>query len=58
MTMKEPPSNGTLLSCMPVAVMAVVTGVDVVAGPGVGLLPLVSLGRPSPAWPGDGGVLP
>ncbi|WP_327342329.1 PP2C family protein-serine/threonine phosphatase [Streptomyces europaeiscabiei] len=52
MTMKEPPSNGTLLSCMPVAVMAVVTGVDVVAGPGVGLLPLVSLG---PAFSGLAG---
>ena len=49
MTVKKPPSDGTLLSFMPVAVMAVVTGVDVVAGPGVGLLPLVSLG---PAFSG------
>ncbi|MCC9710918.1 serine/threonine-protein phosphatase [Streptomyces sp. MNU76] len=49
MTMKKSPSNGTVLSCMPVAVMAVVTGVDIVAGPGVGLLPLVSLG---PAFSG------
>ncbi|MGW0712723.1 PP2C family protein-serine/threonine phosphatase [Streptomyces sp. NPDC002643] len=49
MTEKNPPSGGRLLSAMPVAVMAVVTGVDVVAGPGVGLLPLVSLG---PAFSG------
>jgi hypothetical protein len=49
MTSKEPQSHGALLSCMPVAVMAVVTGVDVVAGPGVGLLPLVSFG---PAFSG------
>lgn len=49
MTDRKPPSNRTVLSCMPVAAMAVVAGVDVVAGPGVGLLPLVSLG---PAFSG------
>ena len=48
MTDQRPSSNGTL-SCLPVAVMAVVAVVDVVAGPGVGLLPLVSLG---PAFSG------
>lgn len=46
---EKPPPSGTTLSWMPVAVMAAVAGVDVVAGPGVGLLPLVSLG---PAFSG------
>ncbi|KAB1139459.1 serine/threonine-protein phosphatase [Streptomyces luteolifulvus] len=49
MTDRKPPSSWTVLSCMPVVVMAVVASVDVVAGPGVGLLPLVSLG---PAFSG------
>ncbi|MEU9207752.1 PP2C family protein-serine/threonine phosphatase [Streptomyces sp. NPDC048415] len=49
MTDQKPAASGTVLSCMPVAVMAVVAAVDVVAGPGVGLLPLVSLG---PAFSG------
>lgn len=42
-------SGGALLSWMPVAVMTVVAAVDVIAGPGVGFLPLVSLG---PAFAG------
>lgn len=37
------------LSCLPAVVMAIVTVVDVTAGPGVGFLPLVSLG---PAFAG------
>ena len=49
MTDRKPSSNWTVLSWMPTVVMAVVAGVDVVAGPGVGLLPLVSLG---PAFSG------
>ncbi|MET9565875.1 PP2C family protein-serine/threonine phosphatase [Streptomyces tauricus] len=44
MIWKRPPPNGAALFAMPVAVMGVVALVDVVAGPGVGLLPLVSLG--------------
>ncbi|MGW0565990.1 PP2C family protein-serine/threonine phosphatase [Streptomyces tauricus] len=44
MICKRPPSNGAALFGMPIAVMVVVALVDVVAGPGVGLLPLVSLG--------------
>ncbi|WP_409473630.1 PP2C family protein-serine/threonine phosphatase [Streptomyces sp. HC307] len=44
MTGKKPPSSTRVLSWMPVAVMTVVAVVDVVAGPGVGFLPLVSLG--------------
>ncbi|MGW0763551.1 PP2C family protein-serine/threonine phosphatase [Streptomyces sp. NPDC002814] len=44
MTDKKPPSNSTVLSSTPIVVMGAVAGVDVVAGPGVGLLPLVSLG--------------
>ncbi|MFE9649156.1 PP2C family protein-serine/threonine phosphatase [Streptomyces sp. NPDC006365] len=49
MTDKKPPSSSTVLSGMPIVAMAVVAGVDVVAGPGVGLLPLVSIG---PAFAG------
>lgn len=49
MTVKKPSSGPTVLSWMPVAVMAVVAAVDVSAGPGGGLLPLVSLG---PAFAG------
>ncbi|AMW14560.1 hypothetical protein A4E84_36845 [Streptomyces qaidamensis] len=49
MTDQKTPSSWTLLSCMPVVVMAVVAVVDVLAGPGVGFLPLVSLG---PAFAG------
>ncbi|PWI14421.1 hypothetical protein DI272_09820 [Streptomyces sp. Act143] len=49
MTDKNPPSSWTVLSCMPAVVMAVVAVMDVVAGPGVGFLPLVSLG---PAFSG------
>ncbi|MFE2645621.1 PP2C family protein-serine/threonine phosphatase [Streptomyces nigra] len=49
MTDTKPPSTSTVLSSMPVVVMAVVAVADVVAGPGVGFLPLVSLG---PAFSG------
>ncbi|WP_409468620.1 SpoIIE family protein phosphatase [Streptomyces sp. HC307] len=49
MITKKPPSALTVLSRMPVAVMSVVAVVDVVAGPDVGFLPLVSLG---PAFAG------
>ncbi|MFF6880238.1 hypothetical protein ACFY9S_33755, partial [Streptomyces sp. NPDC012474] len=49
MTDRKPPTSWTLLSCMPVVVMAVVAVTDIVAGPGVGFLPLVSLG---PAFAG------
>ncbi|MGI5427350.1 PP2C family protein-serine/threonine phosphatase [Streptomyces sp. CA-179760] len=49
MTDRKPPSSWTLLSRMPVLVMAVVAVTDIVAGPGVGFLPLVSLG---PAFAG------
>jgi serine phosphatase RsbU (regulator of sigma subunit) len=49
MTDKLPPSSFTMLSSMPVVVMAVVAVADLVAGPGVGFLPLVSLG---PAFSG------
>ncbi|MFG3120096.1 PP2C family protein-serine/threonine phosphatase [Streptomyces sp. NPDC048197] len=49
MTVEEPTSGLAVLSWMPVAVMAVVAAADVVAGPGVGFLPLVSLG---PAFSG------
>ncbi|MFE0255775.1 PP2C family protein-serine/threonine phosphatase [Streptomyces sp. NPDC059010] len=45
----KPPPTSTVLSSMPVVVMAVVAAADVVAGPGVGFLPLVSLG---PAFSG------
>ncbi|MFB8759291.1 PP2C family protein-serine/threonine phosphatase [Streptomyces nigra] len=49
MTDRKPPSNRTLLSWMPVVVMAAVAVTDIVAGPSVGFLPLVSLG---PAFAG------
>lgn len=49
MTDRKPTSNWTLLSCMPAVVMAVVAVTDILAGPGVGFLPLVSLG---PAFAG------
>ncbi|MEU4147277.1 PP2C family protein-serine/threonine phosphatase [Streptomyces parvulus] len=49
MTVKIPTSASAALSWMPVAAMAVVAVVDVTAGPGVGFLPLVSLG---PAFAG------
>ncbi|WP_129311197.1 PP2C family protein-serine/threonine phosphatase [Streptomyces sp. L2] len=49
MTVKKPPRNVTVLSWMPFAVMAVVTAGDLLSGPGVGFLPLVSLG---PAFAG------
>ena len=45
----KPTSGLAVLSWMPVAAMAVVAVADVVAGPGVGFLPLVSLG---PAFSG------
>jgi serine phosphatase RsbU (regulator of sigma subunit) len=45
----EPPAGSRVLSALPYAVMAVVCAVDLVAGPGVGFLPLVSLG---PAFAG------
>ncbi|MFF7980158.1 PP2C family protein-serine/threonine phosphatase [Streptomyces sp. NPDC007901] len=45
----KPTSGSAVLSWMPVAAMAVVAGADLVAGPGVGFLPLVSLG---PAFSG------
>ncbi|WP_328825936.1 serine/threonine-protein phosphatase [Streptomyces sp. NBC_00252] len=45
-------SDSATLSWMPVAAMAVVAAADVVAGPGVGFLPLVSLG---PAFSGLAG---
>ncbi|MEU8851900.1 PP2C family protein-serine/threonine phosphatase [Streptomyces sp. NPDC048564] len=49
MTDTKPLPTSTVLSSMPVVVMAVVAVADVVAGPGVGFLPLVSLG---PAFSG------
>ena len=49
MTDEKPPSTQWVLSWVPIVVMAVIAVVDVVAGPGVGLLPLVSLG---PAFAG------
>ncbi|NUP15048.1 MAG: serine/threonine-protein phosphatase [Streptomyces sp.] len=49
MTDTKPPSTSTRLSSMPVVVLAVVAVADVLAGPGVGFLPLVSLG---PAFSG------
>ncbi|WP_433916991.1 PP2C family protein-serine/threonine phosphatase [Streptomyces sp. NBC_01744] len=49
MTVKRPTSSSAVLSWMPVAAMVVVTAADVLAGPGVGFLPLVSLG---PAFAG------
>ncbi|WP_121712363.1 PP2C family protein-serine/threonine phosphatase [Streptomyces sp. E5N91] len=44
MTVKKSPSGPVVLSWTPVAAMAVVAVVDLTMGPGVGLLPLVSLG--------------
>ncbi|MEI7032742.1 PP2C family protein-serine/threonine phosphatase [Streptomyces pratensis] len=44
MTMNDTRSESGVLYWMPLAVMAVVTAVDLVAGPEVGFLPLVSLG--------------
>ncbi|MFJ6074438.1 PP2C family protein-serine/threonine phosphatase [Streptomyces sp. NPDC093065] len=41
---KSPPGSAALLAWTPVAAMAVVATVDLTMGPGVGLLPLVSLG--------------
>ncbi|MFB7655197.1 MULTISPECIES: PP2C family protein-serine/threonine phosphatase [unclassified Streptomyces] len=49
MIVKMSPSASAALAWMPVAAMAVVAVVDVTAGPGVGFLPLVSLG---PAFAG------
>ncbi|WP_181765043.1 PP2C family protein-serine/threonine phosphatase [Streptomyces albidus (ex Kaewkla and Franco 2022)] len=49
MTVERPTSGSAVLSWMPVAVMSVVAAADVVAGAGVGFLPLVSLG---PAFSG------
>lgn len=49
MTVERSTPGSALLSWMPAAVMAVVAGADIVAGPGVGFLPLVSLG---PAFSG------
>ncbi|WP_234544892.1 PP2C family protein-serine/threonine phosphatase [Streptomyces shenzhenensis] len=49
MTEHKPTSGSVVLSWMPVAVMVVVAGADLVSGPGVGFLPLVSLG---PAFSG------
>ncbi|MFF1273205.1 PP2C family protein-serine/threonine phosphatase [Streptomyces marokkonensis] len=52
MTDDEPPSGPRILAWTPMAVMAVIAVVDVMAGPGIGLLPLVSLG---PAFAGLAG---
>ncbi|WP_037628846.1 PP2C family protein-serine/threonine phosphatase [Streptomyces aureus] len=49
MTVKRATSSSAVLSWMPVAAMTVVAAADIVAGPGVGFLPLVSLG---PAFAG------
>ncbi|MFJ3336023.1 PP2C family protein-serine/threonine phosphatase [Streptomyces sp. NPDC086766] len=49
MTMAKSAAGVSVLFWMPVAVMAVVAAADVVAGPGIGFLPLVSLG---PAFSG------
>ncbi|WP_460105385.1 PP2C family protein-serine/threonine phosphatase [Streptomyces sp. YKOK-J1] len=49
MTGDKPTPGFALLTWMPVAVMGVVAAADLVAGPGVGFLPLVSLG---PAFAG------
>lgn len=49
MTENKPQHSSTVLTWLPVMVMAVVTVVDLTAGPGVGFLPLVSLG---PAFAG------
>jgi serine phosphatase RsbU (regulator of sigma subunit) len=49
MAARKVPSSITVLSCMPVAVMATVTVGDLVVGAGLGFLPLISLG---PAFAG------
>ncbi|MFF0107270.1 PP2C family protein-serine/threonine phosphatase [Streptomyces hirsutus] len=49
MTDEKPPSSQTVLSWMPFVVMAVIAIMDVLVGPGVGLLPLVAVG---PAFAG------
>ncbi|MBN0042852.1 serine/threonine-protein phosphatase [Streptomyces actuosus] len=49
MTEKKQPASTEVLSWMPIGVMAVVAGVDLLAGPEIGFLPLVSLG---PAFAG------
>ncbi|MDF3301728.1 PP2C family protein-serine/threonine phosphatase [Streptomyces tropicalis] len=49
MTVHKPAAGPVVLSCLPAAAMTVVMVADVVAGPGVGFLPLVSLG---PAFSG------
>lgn len=49
MTVERPTPRSAVLTWMPVAVMSVVATADVVAGAGVGFLPLVSLG---PAFSG------
>lgn len=49
MTEEKPPCSLIVLWWLPAVVMAVVTMVDLTAGPGVGFLPLVSLG---PAFAG------
>ncbi|MEG3627285.1 PP2C family protein-serine/threonine phosphatase [Streptomyces poriticola] len=49
MTVKKSTPSAAVLNWMPVAAMAVVAVVDIVAGPNVGFLPLVSLG---PAFAG------
>lgn len=49
MTDEKPPPNQWVLAWMPLLVMAVIAVVDVLAGPTIGLLPLVSLG---PAFAG------
>ncbi|MFD0228969.1 PP2C family protein-serine/threonine phosphatase [Streptomyces hirsutus] len=49
MTDEKPPSSQTALSWMPFVVMAVIAIMDVLVGPGVGLLPLVAVG---PAFAG------
>jgi hypothetical protein len=49
MTDERPPSSHGALAWMPIVVMAVIAVVDLMAGPRIGLLPLVSLG---PAFAG------
>lgn len=49
MAQESGPKDSLLLSLLPFGVMAVVAAVDLTTGPGVGLLPLVSLG---PAFAG------
>ncbi|MEU8877274.1 SpoIIE family protein phosphatase [Streptomyces javensis] len=49
MVQEKDPGDSLLLSALPFGVMAVVAAVDLIAGPAVGFLPLVSLG---PAFAG------